>query len=103
MASFMPDIRLAGYLAFFDIRYPAGYTYYLAGYPVSGKIIGISIRYNPNHGCGEEYHVGKRGRGSKIILPTILNLLGRISRGEGDGDFGEEIRDFDTMGKNIKL
>jgi len=34
----VPDIRLAGYLAgypaFFDIRYPAGYPVSFAGYPV---------------------------------------------------------------------
>ena len=29
----VPDIQLAGYPAFFDIRYPAGYLVSFAGYP----------------------------------------------------------------------
>ena len=29
----VPDIRLAGYSALFDIRYPAGYPGSYAGYP----------------------------------------------------------------------
>ena len=34
------------------------------------------------HGCGEEYNMEKRERGSKIICPIILRLLGRISSEE---------------------
>ena len=34
------------------------------------------------HGCGEEYNIEKRKRGSNIIFPI---MLGRISSGEGDG------------------
>ena len=49
------------------------------------------------HGCGEEYNVEKRERGSNIIFPMILRLLGRISRreaGKGPGwtFFGEKSR-----------
>ena len=42
------------------------------------------------HGCGEEYNVEKRQRGSNVIFPVILRLLGRISIGEEDGNFREE-------------
>ena len=52
------------------------------------------------HGCGEEYHMEKRERGSNIIFPIILRRLGRISNGE-DGNFWEENQN--GMGKNIKL
>ena len=34
----VPDIRLAGYPAFFDIRYPAGYPVSVAGYPARNTI-----------------------------------------------------------------
>ena len=34
------------------------------------------------HGCGEEYNVVKREKGSKIIFPITLRLLGRISSWE---------------------
>ena len=30
-------------------------------------------------GCGEEYNLEKRERGTNIIFPIILRLLGRIS------------------------
>ena len=36
---------------------------------------------------GKKNSVGKRERGSNIIFPTILSLLGRISSGEKDGNF----------------
>ena len=62
------------------------------------------------------YQVGKKGwvksnlgfwkeRGSKIIFSLILRLLGRISSGRGDRNYGEENQDFKKMGmgKNIKL
>ena len=42
-----PDIRPAGYPAFFDIRYPAGYPVSLAGYPAGypvGRIAGYPAR-----------------------------------------------------------
>ena len=42
------------------------------------------------HGCWEEYNVEKRERGNNTIFPLILRLFGRISSGEGDGNFGEE-------------
>ena len=32
-----PDIRPAGYLALFNIRYPAGYPILFAGYPTREK------------------------------------------------------------------
>jgi len=38
-----PDIRLAGYPAFFGIRYPAGYPAKETGYPV-GRIAGYPAR-----------------------------------------------------------
>ena len=34
------------------------------------------------HGHGEEYSVEDRKRGSNIIFPIILRLLGRITSGE---------------------
>ena len=38
------------------------------------------------HGCWEEYNKEKRERGSNMIFPLILRLLGRISGGaEGKG------------------
>ena len=47
----------------------------------------------------------KQESGSNIIFSVILRLLGRISRGEGEGSLGEENHDFKRMGmgKNIKL
>ena len=47
------------------------------------------------HGCGKEKTYKKRERGSNIIFPLILRLLGRS--GEEDGNFGEEyqvVRNF---------
>ena len=35
------------------------------------------------HGCGEEYNVDRRERGSNINFPIILRLFERISSGEG--------------------
>ena len=40
----------------------------------------------------------KKERGSNIMFPIILRLLGRISSGEGDGNFGEENK---VLGKFI--
>ena len=46
----------------------------------------------------------KRKRGSSIIFPIILRLLGRISIGKGDGNFAEGNQDYKKcVGKNIKL
>ena len=48
-------------------------------------------------------------KGSNINFPGILWLLGRISRGEGDGNFGEGNKDFflkklkGGSGKNINI
>ena len=44
-------------------------------------------------------------RGSNIISPIILRLSGKISNGEGNGNFGEENQDLKKMmlEKNIKL
>ena len=59
------------------------------------------------HGCGAEYNVVKREKGSNIIFPIILRLLGRISSGEegmGDGNFWEENQDLKKWGGgNIRL
>ena len=45
----------------------------------------------------------KKERGSNIIVPLILRLLGRISRGEeGDVNFGEENQDFKKWGLRRK-
>ena len=38
---------------------------------------------------GEEYNVGKEE--SNIIIPIVLRLLGKISRGKGDGNVGKKI------------
>ena len=38
--------------------------------------------------------MGKKGKGSNIIFLIILRLLGRISSGEEDGNFGKENQDF---------
>ena len=57
------------------------------------------------HGCGEEYNVEKKERGSNIIFPIILRLLGRISSvKEGRQFLGRNSR-FKIMGvgKYIKL
>ena len=35
-----------------------------------------------HYGCGEEYNTEIRERGSNIIFPIKLRLLGRISSGE---------------------
>ena len=40
----------------------------------------------------------KKGKGKQYNLPMILRLLGRISSGERDGNFGEECQDFKTWG-----
>ena len=48
------------------------------------------------HGCGEEYNVEKRERGSIIIFPIRLRLLGRISS-------GEERKGTKIWGKKIKI
>ena len=45
------------------------------------------------HGCREEYNVEIRERGSNIIFPIILKLLGRISSEKVNGNFGEENQD----------
>ena len=34
------------------------------------------------HGCGEEYNLDKKERGSIIIFPVILRMFERISRRE---------------------
>ena len=56
-------------------------------------------------GRGEEYNVEKSERGSNIIFPVTLRLLGRILNRKEDGTFKEENKDFKKMrvGKNIKL
>ena len=46
------------------------------------------------YGCGEEYNVEKRERGSNIIFPILLKLSRRISRGEGEENGGEENQDL---------
>ena len=50
------------------------------------------------HGCGGKYNLKKRDRESNIIFPMILRLLGRISSGEDDRNFGEENQDFKKLG-----
>ena len=42
------------------------------------------------YSCGLEHNVEKMERGSNIIFPIILRLLGRISSGEEDGNVLEE-------------
>ena len=39
-------------------------------------------RVREYHGCGEEFNVEKKKRGSNTIFPIILRLIGRISSGE---------------------
>ena len=48
------------------------------------------------HGYGEEYNWGKRKKGSNIIFPIILRLLGRISS-------EEEGKGTKILGKKIKI
>ena len=57
------------------------------------------------YGCGEEYITWKkRKRGSNIIFPIILRLLGRISRGKGTEILSKKIKILEIrVGKNIKL
>ena len=57
------------------------------------QVVKRGIKYN---GCGEEYIMGKRERGSNILFPTLLTLLGIISRGE-EGKWSE------IFGKKIKI
>ena len=48
------------------------------------------------NGFWEEYHMGKKVRGSNIICSIILRLMGRLSSGEegkGTEYFGEEHQD----------
>ena len=42
----------------------------------------------------------KRERGSNIIFPIIMRLLGRISSGEEDRNFGEE---YEVAGNFIHI
>ena len=49
------------------------------------------MRGRDYHGCGEDYNVGKRERGGNIIIPIVMRLLGKISRGKGDGNVGKKI------------
>jgi len=46
--------------------------------------------------CGEEYYIEIRERGSNIIFPIILRLLGRISSGEDGKKTG-------ILGKKINI
>ena len=62
------------------------------------------------HGSGEEYNMEKIKRGSNIIFPIILRLLGRISSWEGGKRteiLGKKIKNQDVknmgVGKNINL
>ena len=48
------------------------------------------------HGCGEEYNVEKRERGSNIIFPIIMRQLGRISS-------GEKGKEMEISGMKIKI
>ena len=47
-----------------------------------GKEYQVVKRGREYYSCGEKYNVEKRGRGSNIIFPFIIRLLGRISSGE---------------------
>ena len=58
------------------------------------------------HSCGKEYNMEKRERGSNIIFPIILRLLGRISSGEKGRKrkfWGRKSRFNKRSGKNIKV
>ena len=61
----------------------------------------IMKRGRKNHGCVVECNVEKGE--SNINFPSILRLLGRMSRGEEDGNFGDENPRFQKMrvGKNM--
>ena len=64
-------------------------------YQVSvGKDYQVVKRGMKYHGFGVESNVDKRERGSNIIFPIIFRLLGRISSGEENGNFGEENQDL---------
>ena len=58
------------------------------------KVPYLSILLSKNNklwrGEGNIMAVEKRERGSNIIFPIILRLIGRISSWEGNGNFGEE-------------
>ena len=54
----------------------------------------------------KEYNKVKRERGSNIVFPIILRLLGRISSGEkgkGGRKFRERKKKDMDMGRNIKF
>ena len=68
------------------------------GTEISGKMsVGeeyqVVKRGREYHGCGEEYNMEERVRGTNIIFIIILRLLGRISSEEKDGNFGEKCQD----------
>ena len=57
--------------------------------------------------CGEEYNMIKRERGSIIVFPIILRLLGRISgleEGKGTEILGRKLKFYNMwVVKNIKF
>ena len=59
------------------------------------------------HGCGEQYNLKKRERGSNMIFSMILRLFGRVSSwGEGKGsvNMGKKIKILKMwVGKNINI
>ena len=61
------------------------------GYQVCWGIMLSCEEEREYHSCGKGYNVKK---GSNIIFPIILGLLGRISSWEGDGNVRVENQDF---------
>ena len=48
-----------------------------------GEEYQVVMRGMEYHGCGEDYNVEKREKGSNVIFPIILRLWRRISRQVG--------------------
>ena len=67
-----------------------------------GEEYQVMKRGKEYYGCEKEYNVEKRERGINIIFPIMLRLLGRLSSGEEDENFGEENHDFKKMGVGRK-
>ena len=66
---------------------------------IIGKL--VEIIAGEYHGCGEEYNMENRKRGSKMIFPVILWLLRKS--GKGDRRLGEKIRIKKLVGEEYKV
>ena len=68
-----------------------------------GEKYQVGKKGREHHGCGEAYD-GEKGKGEAISYSLSFWKNITWEKGEGDGNFGEEIHDLEKMGtgKNIK-